>query len=383
MDNNTINSDVDSVDSAYTSDTEIDDATTTFTNNNTSNLQYTKLQNQLTLVMREVQDLRTVVYEQRENKNSAGNLQKQTSTVATQTESEKVEDSEPINTNINNEEPLPSINIPQIPNPPLQTITISNSDEIKSQERVDENITNLNTTINIDRCEKLIKTLTADNVRNKDSRGYEITSHWFRNLEKLTHDPTVRKQLVLSKCDDVVLGMLELKSESKLNQSTYENIKINLLEITTKMDELDQLRLLHKFNWLGLEDPLIFASDLKRIYDLGTYVQTDYNHYLHQNITEHMLSDQADTWRCLFKSDPSQTLSTLARIYQEKGRTYFFGNDSPKIHKQKEQTNSESGYNIPYTIVNAPPMNYITYPCWNVYSSPIYARNLPNGLIRV
>ena len=228
--------------------------------------------------------------------------------------------------------------------------------------------------VNMTNYDNFISRLKGTDVRSStstDQNGYTLVKTWLENIEKVSSNTPERIKIFILYTDDDVLTMLGGRKE--VEESKWDILKTNILNISTRPSDIDWLTHLYKFHWDGSIDPILFAAKLQKAYSTIDNNPLEFNHYLKHCLTINMIEEQKDMFKSLFDENSTETLAKIASIFQEKGKTYFFGNkfeqnidkyhDKRNVAPNHQTFNKSQVHSIPYR-----------YPVWP-YNAPLLFHN--------
>ena len=174
----------------------------------------------------------------------------------------------------------------------------------------------------------MIKTkLTAELVRARNGVGIHPLTNYINEIE-IFHE-NERKAILMKTADKSIITLLG--GYDDIQTLTFQEIKQRLFEMITKIDPMERLIELRKYEWKGDVEPLVFKLKLKDEYDKLSNIKKpkiEFNEILNMNMTARIKHDKKEVFSTMLTKDSDGTIKSMCKLFNDKGPTYFIEPDN-------------------------------------------------------
>ena len=184
--------------------------------------------------------------------------------------------------------------------------------------------------------------LSITDVKDEYMAGSEKISTFLTQIETYEQSDIGRKWLFLNKIDPKVITLMEGFTEKKveIKNLDWAEIKTLLYKQLIEVEPIDLIiNMRENFNWLGLENPLIFCTNFKNKYDIimAQIENTiDYKDPMIKSLTQNMDQHKKQIFEEMLR-DNIKNIGKIETLFLQKGREFFFKDNEQKTDTTKQK----------------------------------------------
>ena len=179
--------------------------------------------------------------------------------------------------------------------------------------------------------------VTAQLLRARNGVGIHPLTSYINEIEMFHENERKSMFVATAECSIItILGGLE-----NIQTLTFQEIKSQLYQLVTNVDPVERLIELRKYEWKGDVEPLVFKLKLKNEYDKISNIkkpEIEFDEILTMNITSRIRQDKKEIFKKLLKNDIDGTIKSMCRLFNEKGRNYYFDADNEYVTNNERYT---------------------------------------------